>query len=452
MERVPGPTVTAGCAADGPEGDEARPQGPSRAAECAWSARVREWLHAAYPHTPRDRIQVINMAKGSTTTQWAGTFLFNYAERLGQSLKEFDIFFVDYQVNDQNAGRDIVRSIEPSTEELLVQLLSLPQAPAVVYLFSGTLEMNSMSRVTSAEDPKYLEARPWLEDEQMKVLRYYQVPVLSWRDAFWHSAFSPEGERNPLLVCHDGKHPTACLHYVWAAVVAHLFCVEVQLYCAEAEWRAQANRAAPDIPRKVSWRDMLPAKKLAKEKFKKLNGDRFEAKMERGEPPRLAPLTVLSADGGEAEFLPVEIKPPGRWQFREDVAGKPGWIVEGPGGGEEISFDVMLSQRVVLGFMSSYENMGQVQVFVDKLQPTAGNTLPPLKERVLLKQATAPAMVVDSLWRAKSSQYSQRTVIDIPPKKPPIPVRVRLKRVEPKGGRNNPRGLNKFKLLALLSY
>eukprot|EP00899_Mesostigma_viride_P016266 jgi/Mesvir1/24640/Mv21949-RA.1 len=446
---VLGGSVTAGYGCEGMNGEEMALKGRRQPWKCAWSSRLEEWLQLAYPSTPRDHIQVVNMARAATTTQWAATFLGAFAQHLGHSLSNFDLFIVDYLVNDQDVGGDAANQIQASTEELLVQLLSLPQAPAVVYFFTGTLAMNSLMEASGLKDAKYYIARSSIEDEQMRVLRYYDIPVLSWRDAFWPSAFSGGNQRHPLLDCHDAKHPTECLHYLWAAVASHLLLTEIGLYCADAGQRGDAAQLARSglVPAGGGLHSppyTLPLKRLSTGEFKKVEGNPFSPA-----------LTTLVVDNGQDGFAPSEMKPAGRWQFREDAEGKPGWIVEGPGGGEEISFDVLFSRRIVLGFMSSYENMGQVQVFVDKLQPAAGPTQPGSTQHnpMVARRAAAPAMVVDSLWQARSSQYSQKTILNSAAvKKPPIWLRVRIRRLEPKKGQAESRGLNKFKLLALLSY
>eukprot|EP00899_Mesostigma_viride_P016246 jgi/Mesvir1/24622/Mv21933-RA.4 len=450
-------TVAFGYGCDGDQaGEQALVRGRAQPWDCAWSAKLEEWLHAAYPSTPRDRIQVVNMAKPSTTTQWAATFLSGFAEHLGHPLSDFDIFFIDYEINDERSGPpdEVKKLIPASAEQLLIKLLSLPQQPAVVFLFTGNLNLNALTAVAGPDDPKYLLARPWIEDEEMKVLRYYQIPALSWRDAFWHNAFLPDGTRNPLMKCQDDKHPSGCLHAVWAALVANLLVDEVDLYCREKHQKLAptlATNSGDALWHSATFqspRYTLPSGRLLKGGFKEMQGEVFSSA-----------LTTLTVDHGQDKFVPSEVAPKGSWQFREDVPGKPGWIIEGPGGGEEISFDVLFSRRIVLGFMSSYENMGQVQVFVDKLQPAPGAALPsePTTEPgqlIVVKQAEAPANVVDSLWRIQASQYTQKTVLYLSvPKKPPIWVRVRLRRMNAKKvqSRLGSRGNNKFKLLAVIS-
>eukprot|EP00899_Mesostigma_viride_P016245 jgi/Mesvir1/24621/Mv21933-RA.3 len=454
---VAGGSVAFGYGCDGDQaGEQALVRGRAQPWDCAWSAKLEEWLHAAYPSTPRDRIQVVNMAKPSTTTQWAATFLSGFAEHLGHPLSDFDIFFIDYEINDERSGPpdEVKKLIPASAEQLLIKLLSLPQQPAVVFLFTGNLNLNALTAVAGPDDPKYLLARPWIEDEEMKVLRYYQIPALSWRDAFWHNAFLPDGTRNPLMKCQDDKHPSGCLHAVWAALVANLLVDEVDLYCREKHQKLAptlATNSGDALWHSATFqspRYTLPSGRLLKGGFKEMQGEVFSSA-----------LTTLTVDHGQDKFVPSEVAPKGSWQFREDVPGKPGWIIEGPGGGEEISFDVLFSRRIVLGFMSSYENMGQVQVFVDKLQPAPGAALPsePTTEPgqlIVVKQAEAPANVVDSLWRIQASQYTQKTVLYLSvPKKPPIWVRVRLRRMNAKKvqSRLGSRGNNKFKLLAVIS-
>eukprot|EP00899_Mesostigma_viride_P016241 jgi/Mesvir1/24618/Mv21931-RA.1 len=463
----------------------------------AWSSRLEEWLHAAYSSTPRDRIQVVNMARAATTSQWAATFLAGFAQQLGHPLSQFDMIIVDYENNDQHAGRDMVNTILVAAEELLVQLLELPQEPAVLYLFSGTKAFLAMKtrKPKGPKDPKFLNARPWMEDEQMRLLRHYQVPALSWRDAIWRAAFS-RGRRHPLLDCHDATHPTQCLHYVWAAVVADLLRHEARAYCMRAgnaldagmstgkqsrnDHGGQAAGGVSGVHQSMpkfatgghqvaprpshAAREMLgPAMSYQLPANRLTGGNKVPAK-------GLQPLTLLSVDVGRDRFHCSEMRPPGSWQFREDVPGKIGWIVEGPGSGEEISFDVLFSRRIVMAYLRSYENMGQVQVFVDNLLvPNSGNGsfssresefVPAQKmgddttqeSRLLVQRAALPAKVLDGLWKSRSSQYFQMTIVDSVVKKEPVWVRVRLGRLASSKGKGPSRGKNKFKLLAVISY
>eukprot|EP00899_Mesostigma_viride_P016268 jgi/Mesvir1/24642/Mv21950-RA.3 len=457
---VAGGSVTLGYICDGSSSPEMQTHGRLKAWSCAWPQRLQEWLWLAYPSTPRDRLQVVNIAKQATTMQWAATFLSSYAKSLGHDVREFDLFIVDYEINDQHAGRDMTQVLVAATEELLVQLLTLPQAPAVLFFFAGTAEMNAVKGAAGRDDPKFIDARPWIQEEQMPLIRHYQVPALSWRDAFWPVAYSPSRQRHPLLDCHDNIHPTHCLHYVWAALVADLLRHQAEIYCRHTGRQsssyepATGTRMAPHANERGLFRKStsytVPENRLLAGGFKKA---RHEAHYRM--------LTMLSVDVGREKFLPSEVNPPGGWQFREDMPGKPGWIVEGPGGGEEICFDVLFSRRIVLGYLRSYENMAQVQVFMDKLiAPPGGSSKPgssPPKYSVVMsewtpKRAASAAKVLDATWHGKSSQYYQATVVNnAAVQKPPMWVRVRLRRV-PTKGKGKPRGLNKFKLLAVLSY
>eukprot|EP00899_Mesostigma_viride_P016195 jgi/Mesvir1/24577/Mv21906-RA.2 len=437
------------------------------------------------------------MARGATTSQWAAAFLAGFAEQLGHPLSEFDLIIVDYENNDQHAGKEMVKTILEAAEELLMQLLELPQEPAVLYLFSGAKAFLAMKtrNPKGPKDPKFLNARPWMEDEQMRLLRHYQVPALSWRDAIWRAAFS-RGRRHPLLDCHDATHPTQCLHFVWAAVVADLLRHEARAYCMRAgnlldagmstdkqlrsDHHGQAAGGVSGVHQSMpksatggrqvaprpshAAREMLgPAMSYQLPANRLTGGNKVPVK-------GLQPLTLLSVDVGQDRFHCSEMRPPGSWQFREDVPGKIGWIVEGPGSGEEISFDVLFSRRIVMAYLRSYENMGQVQVFVDKLVvPTGGNASSPSsqsesssaqkmgddmtqKPKYLVHRATSPAKVLDGYWKSRSSQYFQMTIVDSVAKQEPVWVRVRLSRLSSSKGKGPSRGTNKFKLLAVISY
>ena len=102
---------------------------------CAWPARLRRWLRAAYPHAAS--VKVDNRAVGATNSRT----VFGFLSAAELAAREYDVVFLSYTENDETDGekmgarsrdaRDFSR-IASSYEALLRMLLALPNRPAVI--------------------------------------------------------------------------------------------------------------------------------------------------------------------------------------------------------------------------------------------------------------------------------------------------------------------------------
>ncbi|CAM3100731.1 SGNH/GDSL hydrolase family protein [Rariglobus hedericola] len=116
--------------------------------------RVADWWKTTFPHT---RFTLVNAGIGATNSLYGS--LRAQRDLLSRSP---DFVVVDFAVNDK-AGPELAESYEG----LVRQILKQPQAPAVVLLF--------MSRNDG------INAQEWQE----KIGSHYQLPMISYRNAFW---------------------------------------------------------------------------------------------------------------------------------------------------------------------------------------------------------------------------------------------------------------------------
>lgn len=116
--------------------------------------RVATWWKTTFPQT---RFTLVNAGIGATNSLYGS--LRAQRDLLSRSP---DFVVVDFAVNDK-AGPELAESYEG----LVRQILKQPQAPALVLLF--------MSRNDG------INAQEWQE----KIGRHYQLPMISYRNAFW---------------------------------------------------------------------------------------------------------------------------------------------------------------------------------------------------------------------------------------------------------------------------
>lgn len=114
---------------------------------CAWPSRLERWLRARYPES--SRIRVINFGAGSTSSEGAAMSLHS---TLGSLNVTVDMVLLDLGVNDYNYICRSRTALHDGTEDrergaaaletlvraLLCERATLPEAPAVVLVQTGT--------------------------------------------------------------------------------------------------------------------------------------------------------------------------------------------------------------------------------------------------------------------------------------------------------------------------
>lgn len=151
--------------------------------------RVVEWWQKSFPQT---KFTLVNAGIGATNSIYGSL----RAQRDLLS-KNPDFVVVDFGVNDQ-AGPEPAESYEG----LIRQILQQPQRPAVVLLF--------MSRDDG------INAQEW----QSKIGGHYQLPMVSYRNAFWPEMQS--GRISWPVIGADYIHPNDQGHACTAAFITAL--------------------------------------------------------------------------------------------------------------------------------------------------------------------------------------------------------------------------------------
>ena len=243
-----------------------------------------------------------------------GTTTVNFIQEmlLDPRLPRIDLFLVDYTVNDGLADP----MIPPATEFLVKFLLTLPQAPALVYL-------ETFPRVFLGRRRLYFCKFAVNTFPHWQALRRAAVPVISYYDAVCKA---PEG----LPFWEPQPHPYCESHEHVARVVVGYLLQWMHRFCA-----------APAPPA-----DDHPRAPLA-QVFPEFECGR-------------RPVFQHSACEGPDR---LRVLPDPFWRFEEDVPGKPGWIAQ-RGHTATISFPLHHSAGpgLLLGvsYLKTYEDIGRV--------------------------------------------------------------------------------------------
>ena len=316
--------------------------------DCAWPARLALLLKDA--HSPK--VTVSNIAQPS----WGYKHWIESGKL--QELGGADLVIIDLAVNTQNYLDAFAQMRH--LDCLLHGILAGPDAPAVLFVETfrscafedadcdfhcAPLEQGSMAvDIGSGGVKNYTWCNRWwtVQDIDRPVLRHYQLPMASYRDAVWPSLPSP----NDHLPCfwNGLNHPDAFAHAVLARVV--FFSFEQALRAVQNE---PAGRACPK-PEVKLFHQRLPVGVFCSQRKRAL-----------GESP------VLSVRIPHA-FRPVFSS--GDWASREDVPGKLGWIGESfdKSVNHAVGFAVNFSAdpRLEVSFLKTYERIGRVTMFLGR--------------------------------------------------------------------------------------
>lgn len=156
--------------------------------ENAYGNLVTNWWKTQFP---KSKITYVNAGIGATGSDYG-------ALRASRDLLNHkpDFVVVEYAVNDGASPY-----FQETLEGLLRQILLQPNHPAVVMLFMMT---NSGGNVQAS---------------QMKVGVHYDLPMISYRDAFWPEIESGRMDKNVIFA--DEVHPNDTGHAAAANLVDH---------------------------------------------------------------------------------------------------------------------------------------------------------------------------------------------------------------------------------------
>lgn len=157
-----------------------------------WHYQVITWFKSEFPQT------TIIHNDGSVRARGTNYFSLCHAEHLDQDV---DIVFLEHGVNDMYSNEAIV-----STERLVRSLLEYPNKPAVVFV--ATMPHKAGKQLHGM-------------DVELTVANYYDVPMISMRNAVFTPAQEKESLRHHLWGDEmDGTHLVLKGHQVLANLVS----------------------------------------------------------------------------------------------------------------------------------------------------------------------------------------------------------------------------------------
>ena len=293
-------------------------QGVEAAAiDCAWPARVQQWLHLAFP---KATVDLQNKAQGGSPSAvvLGGIGLYNFSG--------VDLILVDTLVNDaynennrvskergsQSIGLDGNLTISVAFEELLRSLHQLAPRSTVLAIEAGCPRC-----IASAQAHR-------------QVLNFYGVPYVDFARAV---------EAAPELWAPSHAHPGYKTHQAVADMLA---------FSLGKIWDHMSNMTVEDMGPTDMKRDFSKALHPAKYR------NRF--------PRCMYPCSVLSA------FRSSTVQPQilrGNWTLYEDRPGKPGWISTEPGSLMQVELCFRRNPTFTFTYLRSYEKLGAGRLFLN---------------------------------------------------------------------------------------
>ena len=317
--------------------------GPSR----AWSSLLaREMANKSHASV----VQVVNKAKGGTTSTWA-------LLRLDSLLVDgVDLVIVDYDVTDCYAMSDSPddRAYHAATTELLVRrLLTNPRySPAVLVVHVAVTNSGSWAALDKARQRCYhLMDNAW----RVNTLRAYGVPIVSQKLAMWEHFDCPLSEHWP---CTEGcNHPGPPAHSLLARLVAAFLLNSTSSSFSPAELGKNDDSLSSSSSR--------PSSNIYFNDGARVLDDQFCKQMHTGIDGQVP---VYTGDvGGDFTVtdarLGLNVTYHTCWGHREDVKGKPGLIAENchanrssASDSDSLYFPVQYgaSPRLVVTFLRTY--------------------------------------------------------------------------------------------------
>ncbi|CAM9356917.1 unnamed protein product [Discosporangium mesarthrocarpum] len=295
--------------------------------ECSWGGRLQQWFDQMFNGVP---VQV-------TIKGIPACALNCHLAHITQTLppeEEVDIVILDTAVNDANLKfyKNKVQNLRTDHEVFVNYVLShMRNQPALLYVegFISSFHTN-------------------IAEEHRKVTERYGVPMVSYRHAVWPDGVE-EAEANQLWgVNEKGRgipHPRWQTHQLFADVLVHYLQAEYARFCQK--FSGSSPPRTPYYPGVVR-----RATEVCIDGYMSYMG-------------------VM----GDSPFLPEQggaLSAQLGWAMGEDVEGKPGLLAySGVTPGAEVTFRVTCSQgsSAYVGYLSSYEGMGAVEVLVDKKRP-----------------------------------------------------------------------------------
>ncbi|KAK9829365.1 hypothetical protein WJX72_005430 [[Myrmecia] bisecta] len=283
-----------------------------------WADKVKGWFHETFK-----AVTVLNQGIPATASHFTAQCVYDIVPF------DADLVIVEFTVND-HADRAIpFYSADPSKENenvnckgyerLIRKLLDFPNQPAVVAVHYWGLRHQNMHLFWNTP-----------EDHNDVVNKYYGVPAVSFRNAFYHLIMTQQEGYRPDQVYQDVIHPTALGHSYLAQITVDYLKQVLELLSVLPA--ASSQPQAPPLPPPL-FPNNWPTKTFCK------RGDSFKA-------------IVKSAEG---------------WTWRD--GWKPGYETTTPGAVLKLAATLPIQGtddpartaqklQVGVGYLESYENMG----------------------------------------------------------------------------------------------
>ena len=388
---------------------------------CGWPARFKNWLDAAFPKGSPHVVE--NLSERASSSIVATELLSPHRQRLAATV---DIIIIDYAVNDASnplrIQRHLYQAVVDSEERTRSAMLNYSWPAAGPAPMCSALSGDYRNRLLVGTERLVrwcisLPSRPavmffetfnpsvaWQRQAQevhLTVASYYQLPVISYRDAVWHlwrnlgSAHRSSPPRaEAAALCEEiglapacagalwgsSLHPPWHVHQLLADLLALSVAYEFRLMCSSKSSSPLNNRRSEKRPTVV-------------------------APLYHSNSRCSSPLTIMSTLRTTA-FLPT-ILPASRngWSLEEDVPGKPGWIARSDGA--EISFDMHFQHGdLTIGFLRSYNGLSSAAMWVsDSASRVSGEAVGKLSVAGEALQ-NAP-LRLNGLWNEAKSELSE---------------------------------------------
>jgi hypothetical protein len=328
--------------------------------ECAWVQSVLKYFHHKYKN-PLPHFHLVDLAWGATSSCTLPHMLLQRLQSRNITITSRDLLLYDYSVNDGVAFTDAItltrlRQCMESTFEKLVHYSTDGSPPTIVLL-----ELYPFRNLSVAmQVPESMNSFTRIYHE---IARKYRLPIISYRDLFWHPLFRADLKQYPKLEyiieykwsepTNEDIHPPWVVHDIYADVITGA--LELTHLLCNNKNRTGAS-FIEDIP-SDPWETFRSTRSAV-------------GRVVINEEATIANAPFLTAE--EISHLPYG------WKLYQDRVGKPGWIVQGivvekppPSNPRMLAFgtayqDTNGSRQATLEvvYMQTYQNAGGFRVKV----------------------------------------------------------------------------------------
>jgi hypothetical protein len=275
---------------------------------CAWVPSVVNYLQHRYKTT----LNLVDLSWGATTSCTLPHTLIQRLTARNISLTSRDLLFYDYSVND---GIMTLPKLRQCMEENLEKLVhySRDGLPPTIVFFEFYPFKGLNFHVENPEIDSYSTV-------YREVARKFHLPIISYRDLFWHPLFRADLKQYPKLEyiveykwsdpAKVDVHPPWVVHDIYADMIAGVLELTYQLCTSK---RKQLHKEADIDDLWMKFQNTGTTSTTSEDGVLVLLNE--EAEMKIANAPYLSPEEISALPYG--------------WNLYQDRRGKPGWIIEG---------------------------------------------------------------------------------------------------------------------------